>query len=98
MAFTACEDFLDQKNTTDLNQGTFFESDEAVEAAVYPLYNYVWWAFNEKAYYAFGDGRSNNITAQYSEYIKYYGNLNETSLTEGLDGAWNALYSVRTMR
>lgn len=94
MAFTACEDFLDQKNTTDLNQGTFFESDEAVEAAVYPLYNYVWWAFNEKAYYAFGDGRSNNITAQYSEYIKYYGNLNETSLTEGLDGAWNALYSV----
>ena len=41
-----------------------------------------------------GDGRANNITAQYSDYIYPYTNLNETSLAAGLDDAWGAFYSV----
>ena len=41
-----------------------------------------------------GDGRANNITAQWSSYIYPYTNMNETSLSEGLDGAWGSLYSV----
>lgn len=92
---TSCvDDFLDQKNTTNLNQETFFDSDAAVAAATAPLYNYVWNNFNEKFYYAMGDGRANNITAQYSSYIHPYTNFAESSISEGLDGAWNSLYSV----
>lgn len=41
-----------------------------------------------------GDGRANNITAQYSNYIFPYTNLSETSLSQGLADAWNSLYSV----
>jgi hypothetical protein len=41
-----------------------------------------------------GDGRANNITAQYSDYIYPYTNMNETSLSAGLDDAWKSLYSV----
>ena len=89
-----CEDFLDQTNSTNLNQETFFDSDEAIQAATAPLYNYVWNEFNDKAYYSMGDGRANNITAQYSDYIYPYTNMNETSLSVGLDNAWGALYSV----
>ena len=63
ISLTGCEDFLDQKNTHDLNQETFFDSDAAVQAATAPLYNYVWNEFNDKFYYGMGDGRSNNITA-----------------------------------
>jgi len=92
---TGCaEDFLEQKNTTSIGQDNFFDSDEAVSQAVYPLYNYVWNSFNGKLYYSMGDGRSNNITAQWSNYIKVYTNFNETSLSEGLQDGWNALYSV----
>mgnify|MGYP002852095048 CR=1 FL=1 len=95
MAMGSCADsFLDQENTTSLNQETYFDSDEAVEAAIYPLYNYVWSDFNNKFYYGMGDGRANNITAQYSDYIYPYTNLNETSLTDGLNDAWNSFYSV----
>ena len=94
LTITGCEDFLDQTNTTSLNQEAFFDSDKAVEAATAPLYNYVWASFNEKFYYGMGDGRANNITAQWSSYIYPYTNMNETSLSEGLDGAWGSLYSV----
>jgi hypothetical protein len=90
----SCEDFLDQENTTSINQETYFDSDEAIESSIAPLYNYVWNSFTEKFYYGMGDGRANNITAQWSSYIYPYTNLNENSLSEGLDGAWNSLYSV----
>jgi hypothetical protein len=32
----------------------------------------VWYDFNDKFYYGMGDGRANNITAQYSNYIYPY--------------------------
>lgn len=94
LALTGCEDFLEQKNTHDLNQQTFFDSEAALRAATAPLYNYVWADFNDKFYYGMGDGRANNITAQYSDYIYPYTNLSETSLSQGLTDAWNSFYSV----
>ena len=95
MLSSSCsEDFLDQENTTSLNQNSFFESDKAVSEATATLYNYVWNSFNGKLYYSMGDGRSNNITAQWSNYIKVYTNFNETSLSEGLQEGWASLYSV----
>ena len=94
LALTGCEDFLEQKNTHDLNQQTFFDSEAALRAATAPLYNYVWAGFNDKFYYGMGDGRANNITAQYSDYIYPYTYLSETSLSQGLTDAWNSFYSV----
>jgi hypothetical protein len=91
---SGCDDFLEQTNTTNPNADTFFDSDETVRAATAPLYNVVWYNFNEKFYYGMGDGRSNNISAQWSSYIKDYTNFNETSQTEGLEDAWGSLYSV----
>ena len=91
---SCADDFLDQTNTHQLNQETFFDSDEAVAAATSPLYSYVWYDFNDKFYYGMGDGRANNITAQYSDYIYPYTNFTETSLSTGLTEAWAALYSV----
>ncbi|MCH3994390.1 MAG: RagB/SusD family nutrient uptake outer membrane protein [Prevotella sp.] len=95
LTFSSCaDDFLDQKNTHQLSQETFFDSDEAVEESVWPLYSYVWYDFNDKFYYGMGDGRANNITAQYSNYIYPYTNFTETSLSQGLTEAWASLYSV----
>lgn len=94
LGWTACDDFLDQTNNTNPNQETFFDSVEALEAATAPLYNYVWYTFNEKFYYGMGDGRANNITARWSDYIYPYTNLNETALSIGLEDAWGSFYSV----
>ncbi len=95
MTLAGCaDDFLDQENSHQLNQETFFDSDDAVAQATSPLYSYVWYDFNDKFYYGMGDGRANNITAQYSDYIYPYTNFTETSLSTGLTEAWAALYSV----
>ncbi|WP_288151870.1 RagB/SusD family nutrient uptake outer membrane protein [uncultured Prevotella sp.] len=91
---SCADDFLDQSNSHQLSQTTFFDSDEAVQKAVWPLYSYVWYDFNDKFYYGMGDGRANNITAQYSNYIYPYTNFTETPLSQGLTEAWGALYSV----
>jgi len=95
LSFSSCaSDFLEQKNTYQLSQGNFFSSDDAVSQAIIPLYSYVWYDFNDKFYYGMGDGRANNITAQYSDYIYPYTNFTETGLSTGLTEAWGALYSV----
>ncbi len=41
-----------------------------------------------------GDGRSNNLTARWSDYIFPYTNFTETALSPGLEDSRNALYSV----
>lgn len=79
---------------TIVRNDSFFDSEAALRAATAPLYNYVWAGFNDKFYYGMGDGRANNITAQYSDYIYPYTNLSETSLSQGLTDAWNSFYSV----
>ena len=95
LSFTGCaNDFLEQKNTYQISQDNFFDNDEAVSQAVMPLYSYVWYDFNDKFYYGMGDGRANNITAQYSDYVYPYTNFTETGLSTGLTEAWGALYSV----
>ncbi len=91
---SCADDFLEQENTYQLNQQTYFDSDDALLTATSPLYSHVWYDFNDKFYYGMGDGRANNITAQYSDYIYPYTNFTETSLSTGLTEAWGALYSV----
>ena len=95
LSFTGCaNDFLEKKNTYQISQDNFFDNDEAVSQAVMPLYSYVWYDFNDKFYYGMGDGRANNITAQYSDYLYPYTNFTETGLSIGLTEAWGSLYSV----
>lgn len=91
---SSCDDFLDQTNTYQANPETFFDSDDAVASATAPLYNYVWNTFNGKFYYSVGDGRANNLTARWSDYIYPYTNFTETANSPGLEDAWGAFYSV----
>ena len=95
LSMNSCaEDFLDQNNSHQLSPEKQFDSDDAVAAATAPLYSYVWYGFNDKFSYGMGDGRANNITAQYSEYIYPYTNFTESSVSAGLSDAWSSLYTV----
>lgn len=91
---SCADDFLEQSNSHEANRETFFDTDATIANATAPLYNYVWNTFNDKFYYSVGDGRANNLTARWSAYIYPYTNFTETSLSEGLEEAWGAFYSV----
>ena len=95
LVLSSCEDFLTHDNTTSANQETFFDTDEALEAATAPLITMCGTDFNdEKPYYSMGDGRANDITARWSDYIYPYTNFTETALSPGLEDAWGSFYSV----
>lgn len=94
LGMVSCEDYLTQNNTYQANDETFLDTDKAVQATTAPLYNYVWNDFNSKFYYSVGDGRANNLTARWSDYIYPYTNFTETSLSPGLEDAWGSFYSV----
>lgn len=94
LSLGSCDDFLTQENSYQPNDQTFLDTDKAVESTTAPLYNYVWHSFNDKFYYSVGDGRANNLTARWSDYIYPYTNFTETSLSPGLEEAWGAFYSV----
>ena len=87
-------DFLDETNSYQISQDNFFSSDDAVSQEIYPLYSYVWYMFNDKFYYGMGDGRANNITAQYSNYIYPYTNFTETGVSVGLTDAWRSFHVI----
>lgn len=94
VGLSSCSDFLEQNNSYQASEDGFFTTDESVRQATAPLYNYVWNDFNGKFYYSVGDGRSNNLTARWSDYIYPYTNFTETSLSPGLEDAWGSFYSV----
>lgn len=92
---TACdESFLDMKPNDRITLDNFFQSENDLRAATAGLYNKVWFDFNDKFYYALGDGRGNNLYAPYSDYIYPFTDLTETSLTGPLVSAWQSFYNV----
>ena len=91
---TGCDDFLDSENNSSITGENFYQSEEDFKAATAPLYNKVWFDFNDKFYFGLGDGRGFNLYAPYSDYVYPFSDLNESGLTGPLVSAWGSLYNV----
>jgi len=92
LLLNACSDFLDiQPNN--LITGSSLTADN-LPALTAPLYNKVWFDFNDKFYYGLGDGMAYNLYAPYSDYIYPFADLSVTGLTGPLVSAWSSLYVV----
>ena len=89
-----CSDNLDIDPSNQIAKENFFQSEGDFLAATGPLYNRVWFSFNDKFYFGLGDGRSNNLYAPFSDYIFPFTDLTETGLTGPLVEAWGSLYVV----
>lgn len=88
----SCDDFLDiQPNN--LITGSSLTEDN-LSALTAPLYNRVWFDFNDKFYFGLGDGMSYNLFAPYSDYVYPFADLSVTGLTGPLVSAWASLYVV----
>ncbi len=63
-AATGCKkDFLDRPPIDQLTSGNFYTTDEEVYAGTAPLYNIVWFDYNDKAFLAFGEARGGNLNS-----------------------------------
>ncbi|PKB16398.1 RagB/SusD family nutrient uptake outer membrane protein [Flavobacterium sp. 5] len=92
---TSCsDDFLNKEPNDLITKENFYKTEDDFKAATAPLYNKVWFDFNDKFYYGLGDGRSYNLYAPYSDYIYPFADLTETGLTGPLVSAWGSLYNV----
>jgi starch-binding outer membrane protein, SusD/RagB family len=94
LVWTSCDNFLDISPEDRITEENFYQSEEDFKAATAPLYNKVWFDFNDKFYYGLGDGRSYNLFAPYSDYIYPFSDLSETGLTGPLVSAWQSFYNV----
>lgn len=90
--FNSCNKFLDIKPNS-LITGSNLTADN-LPALTAPLYNKVWFDFNNAFYYALGDGMSYNLYAPFSDYIYPFSDLSLTGLTGPLKNAWASLYVV----
>lgn len=88
----SCNDFLDIQ-PDNLITGSSLTADN-LPALTAPLYNKVWFDFNDKFYYGLGDGMAYNLYAPYSDYIYPFADLSVTGLTGPLVSAWSSLYVV----
>ena len=79
--WTSCSDLLDVEPEDQITKENFYQTEADFQAATGPLYNRVWFDFNDKFYYGLGDGRSNNLYAPYSDYVYPFTDLSETGLT-----------------
>jgi len=90
----SCSDELNIEPQDQIAKENFFQSEEDFRAATAPLYNKVWFSFNDKFYFGLGDGRSYNLYAPFSDYVYPFSDLTETGLTGPLVEAWRSLYIV----
>ncbi|VBB48391.1 RagB/SusD family protein [uncultured Paludibacter sp.] len=92
ISFNSCSDFLDIKHNNIITGESLTE--ENLSSLTAPLYNKVWFDFNDKFYFGLGDGMSYNIYAPYSDYVYPFADLSVTGLTGPLVNAWASLYVV----
>jgi len=88
----SCSDFLDNDFNSTITGQTL--SDDNLPALVSPLYNKVWFDFNDKFYYGLGDGMSYNLLARTSDYVYPFMDLQVNGLTGPLNSAWSSFYVV----
>ena len=66
------EDFLDRPPLDAITSGNFYKTDDEILAGTAPLYNIVWFDFNDKANMAFLEARAGNLNSNdRTAYIKH---------------------------
>src|SRR5690242_10958434 len=55
------KNFLDRPPIDQLTTGNFYQTDAEVMAGTTPLYNIVWFDYNDKAFLAFGEARGGDL-------------------------------------
>lgn len=85
-------DFLDRQPLDQLVGSNFYQSDEQVLAGSAPLYNIVWFQYNDKASHGLGDGRGGMITS--GSYQVENVEFRTTAATAEVSTSWRSFFNV----
>jgi hypothetical protein len=86
------KEFLERPPEDRVTADNYYQSYDELRTSTSPLYNIVWFDYNERAGYSIGDIRSNNLLSQY--FSPGYYLFTVTSLDFNLLDAWSSLYKV----
>lgn len=86
------EDFLDRPPLDAIVDANFYKTDDQILSAAAPLYNMVWFAYNDKASHGIGDARGGVLTS--NSYQKENVRFNTTGETDENGASWRAFYNV----
>ena len=66
------KDFLTRPPIDQVTSDNFYKTDDEVMAGTAPLYNIVWFDYNDKAFMAFGEARGGNLNSNdRTAYIRF---------------------------
>lgn len=90
---TGCsKSFLDRPPEDAIVDANFYKSDDQVMAGTAPLYNIVWFAYNDKASHGIGDGRGGNLMS--GSYQVENIRLQTTDVTGEVYSSWTSFFNV----
>jgi starch-binding outer membrane protein, SusD/RagB family len=91
--FSACKDeFLEMPPQDSIVDANFYKTSEQVLAGSAPLYNIVWFAYNDKASHGLGDARGGVLTS--GSYQVTNVQMNTTGLTGENVSSWRSFYNI----
>jgi starch-binding outer membrane protein, SusD/RagB family len=92
-ALSSCKkEFLDQPPLSSITDANFYKTDEQVMAGTAPLYNAVWFSYNDVAAYQLGDFRGGSTFDAW--YDQANSRFNTTPDNQHNQNAWKAFFAV----
>lgn len=86
------KDFLDRPPIDQITSGNFYRTDAEILAGTAPLYNIVWFDYNDKAFLAFGEARGGNLNSNdRTAYIRHAASATDVS---ALLPAYKSFYKI----
>lgn len=92
MGTAGCADsFFTRPPEGDLTSDNFYSSAQDLKLATAPLYNQVWFDWNDKASFSIGDARAGNMVTTDQGYAQFTG-FSITRANDRLNEGWRSLY------
>lgn len=91
--FSCSDDFINRPPKDAIVDANFYKSDAQLLAASAPLYNSVWFQYNDKASHGIGDGRGGVLSSNYSYQLENI-QFRTTAVTAENGASWKAFYNV----
>lgn len=90
--FSCKKNFLERPPLSSITDAKFYQSDEQLQAATAPLYNAVWFDYNDGASWQIGDFRGGTAFDAWFEFEN--SRFNSTPLDKYNEAAWRAFFNV----
>lgn len=93
LSFTNCsKSFLERPPTDAVVDANFYQNDDQVLAATALLYSKVWYSYNDRASFSFGDYRGGTLFSAWNDVANV--RFNTTAETPENGQAWRSLFNV----